>query len=161
FTGKAKILKVPHPNTNPEYIVDDDWTIPIGYVSYANDPGHMATFLNVGFWVRGTPADVQAHLFYKGKEIAKFNHAGNGAGSWQPDAYLWGLYNCPFLGVYRSAEEASDGYDPKFAVQNNPGEYEVKVLIVNHLARSIKFTVQPDGSFDNGIATANKLGSRR
>jgi len=31
----------------------------------------------------------------------------------------------------------------------------------NRLARSIKFTVAPDGKFDNGIATANKLGSDR
>lgn len=31
----------------------------------------------------------------------------------------------------------------------------------SQLARSIKFTVAPDGKFDNGIATANKLGSDR
>jgi hypothetical protein len=46
-------------------------------------------------------------------------------------------------------------------VRSNPGDYEVKVLIVKHLARSIKLTVNADGSFDNGIATANKLGSDR
>jgi hypothetical protein len=36
----------------------------------------------------------------------------------------------------------------------------LKVLINNHLTRSIKFTVGPNGKFDNGIATA-KLGSDR
>jgi len=30
-----------------------------------------------------------------------------------------------------------------------------------NLARSIKFTVSPDGRFDNGTASANKLGSDR
>ncbi|HKY28313.1 MAG TPA: hypothetical protein VJM12_10245 [Pyrinomonadaceae bacterium] len=35
----------------------------------------------------------------------------------------------------------------------NPGEYEVKVLRANKLAKSLKFTVAPDGSFENGIAT--------
>jgi hypothetical protein len=37
----------------------------------------------------------------------------------------------------------------------------LKVLWNNKLARSIKFTVRPDGKFDNGIAAANKLGSDR
>jgi hypothetical protein len=43
----------------------------------------------------------------------------------------------------------------------NPGEYEVKILRNNKLARSLKFTVAPGGSFDNGIAKSNKLGSNR
>ena len=46
-------------------------------------------------------------------------------------------------------------------MSKNPGEYEVKVLIAHKLARSIKFTVNSDGSFDNGIATTNKLGTKR
>jgi len=48
-----------------------------------------------------------------------------------------------------------------FTLANNPGEYEFKVLWNNKLARSIKFTVQPGGKFDNGIATSNQLGSDR
>jgi hypothetical protein len=43
----------------------------------------------------------------------------------------------------------------------NPGDYEFKLLWNNRLARSIKFTIAPGGKFDNGIATANKLGSDR
>ena len=35
------------------------------------------------------------------------------------------------------------------------------MLINNHLARSLKFTVGADGKFDNGIAAANSLGSER
>jgi hypothetical protein len=46
-------------------------------------------------------------------------------------------------------------------MRNNPGEYELKVLWNNKLARSIKFTVQPGGSFQNGIADANKVGTER
>lgn len=46
-------------------------------------------------------------------------------------------------------------------LSDSPGEYEIKVLWKNHLARSIKFTVGPDGKFDNGIAAANHLGSDR
>ena len=44
---------------------------------------------------------------------------------------------------------------------SNPGEYEFKVLWENKLARSIKFTVGPDGKLDNGIASANKVGTER
>lgn len=164
FSGKAKVMKVPQyaGSKEFEYYVDEDWNIPIGYVYFAGDPGHGVTSLNVAFWYRGNPADVEAHLFYKGKDIAKYSSAGNGAGDWDPSKHQWGFQECSFLGVYRTQQEADDGYDPKFGLDKNPGDYEVKVLIVNHLARSIKFSIGPDGKIvDNGIATANKIGSNR
>jgi len=52
-------------------------------------------------------------------------------------------------------------YRPPFQISANPGEYEVKVLWNNRLARSIKFTAGADGKPDDRIATANKLGSDR
>ena len=162
FTGKAKVGKFfgQAGPTYPEFYVDEDWRIPIGYVFYEHSSGHGQTFLNVGFWYRGNPPDIEAHLFYKGKEIAKYDSAGHGASSWDPNKHEWGFANCQFLGVYKN-DPGDGGYDPHFAVAKNPGEYEVKVLVVNHLARSIKFIVNADGSFDNGIASANKLGSAR
>jgi hypothetical protein len=42
----------------------------------------------------------------------------------------------------------------------NPGEYEVKVLQKGHLVRDIKFTVKPDGTFDNTLAADNKMGDK-
>jgi len=43
---------------------------------------------------------------------------------------------------------------------DHPGDYELKVLERGRLARSLKFSVGPDGKIvDDGIATANKLGS--
>ena len=162
FTGKAKVAKFigPAGPQYPEYYVDEDWRIPIGYVSYEKDAGHGASFLNVLFWYRGNPATVNAHLFYKGKDIAKFNQIGNEGSDYKPNKAQWSFSQCSFLGVYEN-DPGDEGYDPKFAIKKNPGEYEVKVLVDKHLARSIKFTVKPDGSFDNGIATANKLGSNR
>lgn len=162
FKGKAKVAKFigPAGPQYPEFYVDDDWRIPIGYVSYEYDDGHRASFLNVQFWYRGNPATVNAHLFYKGKEIAKFEQPGNEGNDFKPEKNQWSFANCSFLGVYEK-DPGDDGYDPKFAVSKNPGEYEVKVLLAHHLARSIKFTVKDDGTFDNGIADANKLGSKR
>jgi hypothetical protein len=46
-------------------------------------------------------------------------------------------------------------------LKDNPGEYEVKVLRKNKLARSIKFTVDQDGKFDQSITTSNKMGDDR
>jgi hypothetical protein len=57
--------------------------------------------------------------------------------------------------------EAPGMFGPLYSLAANPGDYEFKVLWNNHLARAIKFTVASDGKFDNGIATANKLGSNR
>ncbi len=165
FTGKTKVVKVPGTsgaNASDDYYVDEDWRIPMGYVFFESDSGHGGdAFLHVGFWFRGNPPDIEAHLFYQGKDIAKFTQAGNGARDWNPAKYLWGFADCEFLGVYLNQPAEGEGYDPRFGLAKNPGEYEVKALVVGHLARSIKFTVGPDGKFDNGIATANKLGSDR
>ena len=47
-------------------------------------------------------------------------------------------------------------------INQNPGEYEIKVLWRGRLARSIKFTVNPDGSIkDTGTAAANGFGADR
>jgi len=46
-------------------------------------------------------------------------------------------------------------------LKDHPGEYELKVLRANKLARSIKFTVKPDGTLDDSITTANKMGDQR
>ena len=162
FAGKAKVAKFfgPAGPQYPEFYSDEDWRIPIGYVFYENDSGHGGSFLNVEFWYRGNPATIDAHLFYNGKDIAKFKQAGNEGSDWNPKKVQWCNAKCEFLGVYEKMPE-DGGYDPKFAISKNPGEYEVKAMIAKHLARSIKFTVKPDGSFDNGIAAANKLGSKR
>jgi len=169
FTGKAKVSKTPTPSggganyhaTASEYYVQDDWRIPIGYVFFEKDNGHMnQSFLHVLFWYRGNPAEVDAHLFYKGKDIAKCNVPGNGASDWNPRKAQWSYADCQFLGVYPTPPE-DEGYDPKFVLADNPGDYEVKVLLVGNLARSIKFKVDAGGKFDTGIAAANKLGSNR
>ena len=163
FTGKAQVVKTLKYAGAKRfyYYVVDDWTIPIGYVYFQDFEGRGSTNLKVGFWYRGAPPTNSCHLFYQGKEISKDTNYGNDAGSWNPAEYKWGMEECQFQGVYRTQKEAEDGDEPNFSLEKNPGEYEVKVLIVNKLARSIRFTVDANGSFDNGIATANKLGSDR
>lgn len=165
FNGTAKVVLIPASDPkidNRDWYVDEDWRIPIGYVFWAKDESHgNQTTLHVGFWVRGNAPEVEAHLFYQGKDLAKCSRAGNGAADWNPTLPRWGFINCDFLGVYPTPPAEDEGYDPKFGVNNNPGDYEVKVLLVGHLARSIKFKEGSSGNFDNGIATANKLGTDR
>ena len=165
FNGTAKVVLIPASDPkidNRDWYVDEDWRIPIGYVFWAKDESHgNQTTLHVDFWVRGNAPDLEAHLFYQGKDLAKCSRAGNGAADWNPTLPRWGVIDCDFLGVYPTPPPEDEGYDPRFGVNNNPGDYEVKVLLVGHLARSIKFKEGPNGNFDNGIATANKLGSNR
>jgi hypothetical protein len=121
------------------------------------------------------------HLFYQGKEVGKlFSQGGGEVGKPSCDAEVdlqtnlyvddslpqkakWARVLCSFNNV-RAVDKTGQQpgmFGPPFILAKNPGEYEVKVLWKNHMARSIKLTVNADGKFDNGIAAANKLGTNR
>ena len=164
FNGTAKVGLVPASKgvDNREWYVNEDWRIPFGYVFWEKDPGHgNDPFLHVAFWVRGNTPEIEAHLFYQGKDIAKFSKPGNGAADWNPNLNRWGLIDGEFLGVYPNAPGGDEGYAPRFGIRNNPGDYEVKVLILGHLARSIKFKVSANGNLEGGVDSANTLGTDR
>jgi hypothetical protein len=189
FTGKAKVAKV-HSNeistgkfaNHFVYYVDHDWNMPIGYVYYMPDDlkGWDRPILNVAFWVRGEAVKLDPHLFYQGKEVGRIMYEGEqvGKASCEPDVEnnttqfvdeklapqkaKWARVVCQFNNVRawdRSGEEW--GFGPPHLMNKNPGEYEMKVLWNNKLARSVKFTVQPDGKLDTSLAASNKLGSDR
>ena len=167
FNGTAKVVMIPASKgatriDNEEWYVDEDWRIPFGYVFWEKDSGHgNDPFLHVAFWVRGNTPEVEAHLFYQGKDIAQFSKPGNGAADWNPNLPRWGLIDGEFLGVYPDAPAGDEGYEPRFGVRRNPGNYEVKVLILGHLARSLKFKVSANGSLEAGVDSANTLGTDR
>jgi hypothetical protein len=189
FTGKAKIVKA-HSNEaqTPKFVnhfvyyVDHDWNLPIGYVFYREDErrGMKSPILNLAFWVRGDPYNFQPHLFYQGKEVGKMTYEGQEVGKAScesekdntttnyvadnvPQKAKWSRIICTFGNVrgWDKTGEAPGMFGPLYSLDKNPGEYEFKLLWNNKLARSIKFNVKPDGSFDNGIATANKINSER
>lgn len=135
FRGKMKVVKGPESaGRSAEYFhVDEDWRIPIGYLY--RDGEH----LTLAVWWFGESVDypdTTAHLFHEGKAIAKADLCGQ-----QP-------LRCGFR---------VDGIHPVPAL--SPGAYEIKVLKEGRLRRTATFTVNQDGSYDNGIASANKLGS--
>jgi hypothetical protein len=188
FTGKMKVGKVHSNEQGPKavnkfvYYVDHDWNLPIGYVFLTPDDVHgwKLPRFHAAFWVRGEGVRTDPHLFYKGKEVGKKFYEGTEVGSASCDSEIenntthfvddsvpqkakWARMNCTFPNIFGRNEtgEGANIFGEIFTLAENPGEYEFKLLWNNRLARSIKFTVQPGGKFDNGIATANKLGNDR
>jgi hypothetical protein len=189
FTGKMKVAKV-HSNEaqTPKFVnhfvyyVDQDWNMPIGYVFYNGDEqkGMDRPILNIAFWIRGEPVNFQPHLFYQGKEVGKMFYQGEEVGKASceseiddgttqfvdesvPQKAKWSRVLCTFGNVrgWDKTGEAPGMFGPLYTLSANTGEYEFKLLWNNHLARSVKFTVGPNGKIDNGIANANRLGSDR
>jgi hypothetical protein len=174
FTGKAKVEKVPSNEHGPAaakklvYYVNQDWNMPIGQVYIDNQ-----NFLNIRFWVRGEGTRVDPHLFYQGKEVGRIFNDGIQVGApgcdsdieYQtsfsvaetvPQGAKWQRMNCSFPVIRATPVENNSEL---YALSANKGEYEVKVLRNNKLARSIKFAVGPDGKIvDNGIASASNVG---
>ncbi len=141
FKGRMKVAKEPRPNPNtPQlFYIDEDWRVPIAYLYRGQRT------LQIQLWFRGRPGEVRPHLFFQGKPFATPENCG--AALFDPKAYVWWPVGCEFWAGDDTIKELS------------PGAYQVKVLQDGKLTRTADFTVGPDGSFDNGIASANKLGS--
>ena len=181
FTGRMKVAKA---CTNPDcpatagewvYYIDHDWNLPIGHIFYnMSEPDYPA--FNVAFWLRGDTHKMEPHLFYQGKEIGVILNDGIQMGKGICRAAVenepthtphnmvggakWSRMDCEFPMV-KGWDKKGENQKDVFKMAENPGEYEFKLLWNNKLARSIKFTVGPDGKIDNGVATANKLGTGR
>jgi hypothetical protein len=176
FAGRAKVEKVlSSGNLRPAskqfvYYTNQDWNLPIGYVFIGNNDN-----LYVRFWVRGEDtASIEAHLFYRGAEVGRFESSGyqygasrcspdieyrptRDAGAGAPQGAKWSRMDCPFQTVTTTPNPNNPEWH---IISANPGEYEVKVLRNKRLARSIKFSVGPNGKIaENGIASSNGMAS--
>ncbi|HEX8161919.1 MAG TPA: hypothetical protein VF538_08610 [Pyrinomonadaceae bacterium] len=190
FTGKAKVGKV-HSNeiktgkfaNHFVYYVDHDWNLPIGYVYYTADDlqGWKRPILNVAFWVRGEAVRLDPHLFYKGAEVGRILYEGEQVGKAScesdvennttnfvdekdaPQKAKWARVVCSFNNVraWDKSGEEPGMFGPLYQMDKNPGEYELKVLWNNKLARSVKFNVPAGGKLDTSLAASNKLGTDR
>ena len=174
FTGRAKVEKVLSSEVGPTsarkfvYYTNQDWNLPIGYVFIGNNDN-----LYVRFWVRGEDtASIEAHLFYRGQEVGRFEKYGyqygasrcspdieyrptRDAGAGAPQGAKWARMNCPFETVRTEPNPNSPEWH---IISANPWEYEVKVLRNKRLARVLKFSIGPDGNIvDNGIASGNGM----
>jgi hypothetical protein len=176
FTGRMNVKKTFGNSSNAKaakefvYFVDQDWNLPIGYVHYDADQ-----MLHVSFWARGEGVYFEPHLFYKGQEVGRvfledgtpIAHPSCGSDvDLQPTHYVdtastpegakWYRIRCDFPMVRRTSDNSD-----MFQTSSNPGEYEVKVLRRNKLARSIKFSLGPEGTVESSAAPSNGLRSDR
>lgn len=190
FTGTAKVSKAHSNEVGPKfanhyvYYVDQDWSLPIGYVFFLADDvrGMKYPSLAVSMTFRGDPAGVEPHLFHNGKEVGLMNYQGEQVGKAtcaHPEAeintthyteekgpkYSWTRWRCDFPNIHawnKTGGKIESMFGPLYMLSENPGEYEVKILRGGHLARTMKFNVDPDGHItDNGIAKNFNLGIER
>ncbi|MDQ1559055.1 MAG: hypothetical protein QOD32_2115 [Pyrinomonadaceae bacterium] len=173
FTGRAKVEKVLSSGNIPPtskqfvYYTNQDWNLPIGYVFIGNNDN-----LYVRFWIRGETPGVEAHLFYRGAEVGRFESNGyqygasrcspdieyrptRDAGAGAPQGAKWARMDCPFQTITTKPNPNNSEWH---VISANPGEYEVKVLRNKRLARVLKFSIGSDGQIvDNGIASGNGM----
>jgi len=186
FTGKMKVAKAHSNEAGPKaaqkfvYFVDHDWNLPIGYVYLTPSDvyGWKLPDFHISFWVRGDAYKFDPHLFYQGKEVGKRfldgmeiakasceavveNNTTHYVEDSLPQKAKWARVECDFPNIKGSNTSDDPVTKDIYTLAANPGEYEFKLLWNNKLARSMKFTVQPGGKFDNGIASSNQLGSDR
>ncbi|MBV9864643.1 MAG: hypothetical protein JO316_04790 [Abitibacteriaceae bacterium] len=175
FSGKFKVNKVSESRgiasqkNMYNYYVNHDWALPIGYVWFDTEDNDKTPPLRVSMWFRNevTPNQLDAHLFYQGKEIKSTQDTGgrveteveiNTASNEKTDP-KWSQW---YFGWDTVRKVTADNYEHTYFLDKNPGEYEVKVLRNGKLSRDVKFTVGADGSIvDNGIAAANNIITKR
>jgi hypothetical protein len=187
FNGKMTVDKLKSNEHGPQaankfvFYVDDDWNLPIGYLYLTQDDirnWDLPRF-HASFWVRGDDGSFEPHIFFNGKEVGKIAMQGMQVGQASCDSEVekqtnqsvddsipqkakWTRMHCDFPNVVAwNKVKDGTGLDSMFVFAKNPGNYELKILWQNHLARSIKFSVTADGRFDNGVATSNNLGDDR
>ena len=117
------------------------------------------------------------HVFYRGKEVGVDIDPAAGTRVGKPSCNSkiqirtstdpadsvkpkpeWHLVECHFVNDIKIRDAGETfGIQPHY-LSANPGEYEIKVLRKNKLARSIKFTVGPDGKLTGGLPLLYKVG---
>jgi hypothetical protein len=173
FSGKFKVARYAPDQAIPEYkgklefYVVQDWRLPVGFAWYDPTLDEEVPALSTQMWFRGTRSGdkVEGVLFYKGQQVGTTlgnNEAEISTGVGDPEG-RWGLWTFQFAKVrgYNNSSSAAS-YDGMFFLDKNPGDYEIKVLRLQKLARAAAFSVGADGRIvDNGIAKQAKLGGIR
>jgi hypothetical protein len=173
FSGKFKVATyapdqaIPEYKGKQEFYVVQDWRLPIGFIWYDPTQDQNVPNLSVQMWFRGTHEGEKAEgvLLYKGQQIGTapgYNEDQISTGVGDPQG-RWGVWKFQFAKVRGyNHDTSSNNWDGVFFLDKNPGDYEIKILRQQKLARSATFSVGPDGRIvDNGIAKQNNLGGIR
>ncbi len=163
FSGKFTVGKqlynpdkLPAKNKQFYYYVDQDWRLPFGYVGtwYGDTTNNLYTET----WVKGRIKDlsqIRGYLFYKGKQVSETTGSFNLRAS-PPETPQW-EYTLLQLRFPALTDKPAGEYDG-WKLWENPGDYEVKIMRDGAIARTLTFTIGPDGKpKDTGALKANGI----
>lgn len=176
FSGKYKVNQltldqnIPENKGKKEFMVDYDWHLPIGYVWSNPEVDEEVPMISAQVCFKGNlESDKQeAFLFHNGKQISKSTASTYStkqvmtSGANEPH-HRYSILQFDFMNVRTFNKSTSrNDYSQNFFIDKNPGNYEIKVLRNNQLARTINFIVGKEGSIvDNGFAKSVNLGGVR
>jgi len=174
-SGQFKVGKVSRSmNTavtknRADFIVDHDWTLPIGYMFF---PDVDRSPLTIALWFKGATngASFAGYIFHNGKQIGSTK--GQGSFSTTEHEVLtmqgeakdprWGLWRAEWYEVSDLPDDPEQPNKALFYMKQNPGDYEIKVLRDGKLARQAKFKVGAEGKIiAEGAGESNSLGTDR
>jgi hypothetical protein len=175
FSGKIRVgtylldQKIPDYKGKKDFYIDYDWHLPLAYVWLNPISDQDVPQLATQVCLRGKvdSSKLEALLFYNGKQIAQqsgstYTQKQIFTSAADEPSHRWAIWEFTFATVRGFNQSGTSAYNAHFFLDKNPGEYEIRVMRDAQPARSIKFTVGPDGKIvDNMIAKKAALGGVR
>jgi hypothetical protein len=148
-----------------EYYVEQDWVLPMGYATFAVKKASYSEDLEYDevpvykLWLKKEEDtyNLAGYLYYKGNQIASTKDMGmvSDHESMYPPGddkdRNWGLFGFRFYKVHYFMTDPEKRQENYFYMNENPGEYELKVLRSGKLVRSMKFSFGTDGKIVNPV----------
>lgn len=173
FNGKFKVnmlsldQNIPENKGKKEFVVDYDWHLPLAYLWLNPISDEDVPYLSAQFCFKGNirGGNTEGYLFYNGKQIGKSTTNPTKqemtSGSNEPH-HRYTILQYDFANIRGFNKGSNNAYSQSFFLDKNPGEYELKVVRDNQVARTISFTVGKDGKIvDNGLTKTAQLGGVR
>lgn len=180
FQGKFKVVRYKPQNTDAryknevDYYVDYDWKLPIGFADFdwqsEINPDYATPTIRM--WFKGDlkTDNLEARLFHNGQQIATTDDGGSvnsGERYWadkrgDDQSLFWNefKFSWPKRVIFIVTEDFRNftAYKDTLILNQNPGEYVVKVYYNGDQVRETKFSIGNNGTYaDNGIARQSNL----
>ncbi len=172
FEGKYKVGKFLPPSKKGNdvmFFVDHDWRLQFGsaYFHYSNflrDDNSGGFELYVDMWFKQNLSSsghgLEAQIFYQGKQVGTTAKGGAvmtgsehavDSSNFVPELHHWRqwVFRWDTVRVDNAGGYNPDNYPGSIYIDENPGEYTVKVLKNGTLVREAKFEVGADGRLIN------------
>jgi len=156
YAGKFKVGKQKVDKFRTQFYIDYDWRLPIGFTEVDLEDRNAPQWRMYMWFRKDDPKGCLAHISYGGKEIEAIEgHQWAMYGTLQPSAYQWSLVQFSAGKITPFTSTKNPGKHP---LAKNPGEYEVRVVCGDEVARYLKFTADDKGAIVDPAAKANSFG---